>query len=110
MAHAVYHVVHAASQNIRLIAMSNHQVLKERRTMMRTCVLKSAQIIIGDHAAILECVVRNLTTRGACLEIGNAAALPDTFDLTFNRSRNWRPCRAIWRAADKVGVAFVGLQ
>ena len=80
------------------------QVEQERRRVRRTDVLIHAKII--HRSAIFDCTVQNLTNLGARLELENANELPKLFELTFDSVRTRRPCRAIWRQNEKIGVSF----
>ena len=49
--------------------------MAERRKSGRSRVLKSAKLVLG-RSAIIDCVVRNLTNKGARLQIANTVDLP----------------------------------
>jgi len=57
-------------------------------------------------SSVLDCVVRDLTNRGARIRISNALELPDTVSMTFDNGRTCRPCRLAWRTLDETGVEF----
>jgi hypothetical protein len=80
--------------------------VQEKRRVQRTRVLKGARIIFNRHALTVNCVVRNLTNRGACLHVAGTTGIPAAFELTFDDGRSSRGCRVIWRRADRVGVVF----
>jgi hypothetical protein len=65
--------------------------MQERRKLTRTRVLKSAKFLLGK-SSVIDCVVRDLTNAGACVE------LPSTIDLRGL----W-----IWRTLSKTGVKFI---
>ena len=79
---------------------------KDRRTVQRTKVLRSAKIIVPRRSPVIHCTVQNLTDVGACLKVANTFGVPETFDLTFEHGRTRRACRVVWRAETKLGVAF----
>jgi hypothetical protein len=78
----------------------------ERRRIQRTLVTISAKLIVNDRPSLVDCVVRDLTNVGACLELASARTVPDAFDLTFDSARSSRRCQVRWRSQDRVGVAF----
>jgi hypothetical protein len=78
----------------------------ERRKSTRSRVLKSAKLVI-DRASIIDCVVRNLTNKGARILIANTVDLPPDFEMTFDGGHSIRPCRLIWRTVTETGVEFV---
>lgn len=60
---------------------------------------------IADCIAI-ECHVTEVSSRGAKLATNLAGQLPDKFDLVF-ANQYVKPCRAIWRRGNNVGVQFI---
>ena len=79
--------------------------MQEKRTTYRKRVLKTAQIILSDKAPKLDCVVRNLSHAGACLQVSTTFGISMSFDVVLDGVR--RPCRAVWRTDNKIGVAFL---
>jgi hypothetical protein len=84
--------------------MEAHMV--ERRQAQRTRVLKSAKIILNNHASVIDCAVRNLTNLGACVQVPSVVGIPDNFNLTFDSGRSSRSCHLIWRTENKLGISF----
>jgi hypothetical protein len=54
---------------------------------------------------VLDCIVRNLSPRGALLLVPSLA-VPDRFELIFSASHARQACKVAWRAHDRVGVVF----
>lgn len=79
----------------------------ERRRFERTKVSKAARISFSRHESLIDCVVFDLSIGGAGIEVMNAAAIPDQFELTFDGARTLRACRAAWRSESRIGAAFV---
>jgi hypothetical protein len=80
--------------------------MQERRKHQRLRLLKSAKLVLGK-ASVLDCVVRDLTTVGARIEIPNTIDLPDVFKMTFDGGRSTRPCRLVWRTFSATGLKFL---
>ncbi len=78
---------------------------QERRNKARRRALKSAQIAFKGHGVTIDCTVRNLSDRGACLIVESPIGIPDTFDLVLDRV-SFRDCRVTWRRATQIGVEF----
>lgn len=76
------------------------------RRVERTSVLKDAQIILNNRLSLVDCTVLNLTNAGSCLCVPSSLDIPNSFALSFDRSRSSRQCRVIWRAESKLGVSF----
>jgi hypothetical protein len=79
--------------------------MQERRQSPRSRVFKSAQLVV-DKSSLLDCVVRNLTSDGARVEIPNPSHLPDSLHLTFDRGHSLRSCRIVWRGPKEAGLEF----
>lgn len=82
--------------------------MEENRKVQRTRVLKGAKIIFNQRLSSLDCIVRNLSDTGACLQLASPVGFPATFELSLDGDRSPRPCRVIWHSADRIGVTFNG--
>ncbi len=84
--------------------------MPERRRYHRIRIQKDAKIVVGTYS-VLDCVVRDLSSTGARIEIQDTADLPEAVDVTFDGGRTFRPCRLRWRSPTETGVEFFqGLQ
>jgi len=77
----------------------------ERRTEPRLRTLKAGKIAFNNHFSLYDCVVRNMTKHGACLEIANSVDVPATFDLILADGIK-HACNLRWRYDKRVGVEF----
>jgi hypothetical protein len=69
-------------------------------------VLKGAQITFKAHGTVIDCSVRNLSDRGACLKVETPIGIPDSFDLVLDHA-SVRHCHHVtWRKATQIGVEF----
>ncbi len=73
--------------------------MRRRRTLLR------ARIAFNGRGATIDCTVRNLSDRGACLEVESYIGIPDIFDLVLDNAPV-RSCRVTWRKATQIGVEF----
>jgi len=80
---------------------------EERRKLPRQRTFKGGTILF-EPGGTMDCVVRNLTAAGACLEATHSTALPDHFALIIKPESVKRSCVVVWRAADRIGVHFTG--
>jgi hypothetical protein len=80
--------------------------MKDKRKSTRQRVLKAGTISFGLGAGI-SCTVRNLSERGASLEIASPIGIPNEFTLVVNKDRIKRLCRIAWRSAHRIGISFV---
>ena len=58
-------------------------------------------------AAAIECVVRNLSAAGTCLEVVSPIGIPEDFDLIIRPEYKRHHCHLVWRKAQRIGVRFV---
>jgi hypothetical protein len=79
--------------------------VQERRKFIRSRVLKGAKLVFGA-SPMIDCVVRNLTTAGARVQIPNTADLPESLTMTFDGGRTLRACRIVWRKPNETGLEF----
>ena len=77
----------------------------QRQNEVRHRVLKGARIAFKDRAATIDCVIRNLSVRGACLIVETPVGIPDSFELLLDHA-SVRNCRVAWRKATQIGVEF----
>jgi hypothetical protein len=82
--------------------------MSELRKADRVRSLLSAHVIFNKGASTFDCVVKNISTIGARLEIGDAIALPNEFDLSIPHKQRTYSARIAWRGDGIVGVEFIG--
>jgi hypothetical protein len=80
--------------------------MEERRKQPRQRTLKAAKILI-DGKLVIDCGVRNLTYRGACLDVASPIGIPDTFELSIPSDSWTRKCRVSWKDPRGIGIHFI---
>lgn len=76
----------------------------EKRTAPRHKVLKSGTVSFdGNDVA---CTVRNLSSKGAALELASSISLPPSFVLVIEADQFMRRCHPVWSNDKQIGVAF----
>jgi hypothetical protein len=75
----------------------------ERRYATRRRTFKGGSILFGAMPSV-DCIVRNISKAGACLEL--QASVPDAFTLVIKPELLKRTCEVAWRSAGRVGVRF----
>src|SRR5476649_2653880 len=79
----------------------------DRRQNARDKVIYGGVAEIGERGAIRDCVVRNISDRGASLEFSNVIKLPkEQTSLTIARKGRSFLAKIIWWRDNFVGVAF----
>jgi hypothetical protein len=79
-------------------------VMVETRRAPRHRVLKAAKICLG--AGTIDCIVRNLSSSGAALEVSNQIGIPEKFTLAVPGDSLHLPCHVMWRKGYRIGVTF----
>jgi hypothetical protein len=76
---------------------------QHRRLRLRT--FKGGSIS-HTHGAATDCVIRNLSDTGACLELSGGFGVPDNFRLIIKPELLTRTCDVAWRSSQRIGVRF----
>ena len=76
----------------------------EKRAAPRHRVLKHGTLAFGGGG--VDCMVRNISSSGARLDIATPVGLPSTFTLVIQTDQFRRRCHPFWSSADRIGVAF----
>ena len=80
--------------------------MEERRHQERHRTLKGGKIVFNNKKCIFDCLVRDLSPSGACLQVNSSNGLPQTFDLLIDGESAIRPCRLIWLTDTRAGIEF----
>jgi PilZ domain len=80
--------------------------MQDRRGSPRDKVFFGGVAEINGRGSTMDCVVRDFTDAGACVEFDSSARLPDEMQITIARKGRAFLGRMIWRQANRVGLAF----
>jgi hypothetical protein len=83
--------------------------MTDRRKAARESALRVAMIEFRPVGEA-RCMIRNISSTGALLEMGSRVALPNKFVLAVLSNHTRRHCRVVWRDRNRLGVAFDGLE
>lgn len=79
----------------------------DRRESVRDKVIYGGVAEIGERGATRDCVVRNISDKGASIEFSNVIKLPkEKISLTIARKGRSFLARVVWWRDNFVGVAF----
>src|SRR5436309_14580683 len=78
----------------------------DRRQGVRDRMILGSVASINDRGSTMDCVVRNISEGGACVEFEATAKLPEEMRLTVARKGRAFLARMIWSQAGRVGLAF----
>jgi hypothetical protein len=72
----------------------------------RQRTLKAGRIIVARQST-LDCLIRNLSERGALVEIGVAQALPPKFEFLLVDANTIRDAELRWQRGQRAGIEFM---
>jgi PilZ domain-containing protein len=78
----------------------------DRRQSPRDKVLYGGVAGINERGSTMDCVVRNISAGGACVEFDQTAKLPEEINLTVAHKGRSFLAKMVWRQANRVGLAF----
>lgn len=81
--------------------------MKERRQFPRQALQKAARVLFNENQPVLDCIVFDVSSRGAGIQLAPNQHAPELFELTFDNFRSRRQCRLVWQHNDKIGVCFL---
>jgi hypothetical protein len=74
----------------------------------RKSVQQSGWITLDGGFAARPCVVQDMSTTGAKIEVNDGSVLAGRLRLAFSRdARTGRSCEVVWRQGKSLGVKFV---
>jgi hypothetical protein len=79
--------------------------MEEKRKYLRTEINEPAYVSSGG--SVMSCVVRNISTEGAAIDIENPGFVPTHFRLVMANDSSVYECRIAWIRQKRIGVAFV---
>jgi hypothetical protein len=80
--------------------------MQDRRESVRDKVFLGGVAEINERGSTMDCVVRNFSETGACVEFDSTTRLPEQMNLTIAHKGRSFLARMIWRQANRVGLAF----
>lgn len=78
----------------------------EKRQLVRQRVLKAGKILFGKGACALDCTIKNISGKGAMLQVGHAMSVPDEFQLYEPSRQLLHEARVVRRSRQVIGVAI----
>lgn len=79
----------------------------ERRTEHRRRILKGAIIKFNNGFGNLECVLRNLTSSGARISMGQTGGIPSRIQIHIAGERTAIEALVQWRTPRDIGLSFL---
>lgn len=80
---------------------------EERRTEHRRRILKGAVIKFNNGFGNLECVLRNMTSHGARISMGQTSGIPTRLQIQIAGERTPIEAKVEWRTPRDIGLRFL---
>src|SRR5581483_5245966 len=80
--------------------------MEERRREQRFRALRCGKIVYDNGRSAIDCLIRNVSDGGACLQVNATAGLPIAFELAIDGEEKGRTCDVIWMSESRVGIEF----
>jgi hypothetical protein len=82
---------------------------KELRRSGRKCTLLPAKIQFNDKRSVFDCVVKNISSSGALLQVVSPIGIPGMFTLMIPSTEKRYLCWIVWSSMTELGVSFSAL-
>ena len=82
----------------------------EQRSVARNRVLLPAKLVYGNHAFTPECLIRNLTDRGASVRLAPGLQLPPVVSLIDMGAGHAYGAHVVWQRNGFAGLAFTSVR
>ena len=79
--------------------------MEERRKHQRTEINEPGLVSVGG--SVMSCVVRNISTEGAAIEVENPAFVPARFRLVMDNGASVHECSVAWIQEKRIGLTFL---
>src|SRR6185295_593919 len=80
--------------------------MNDRRRDTRNRTLLGGKIIFNNRQSVIDCIVRNRSDTGACLQLNDTAGMPPSFELLIDGESENRNCQVVWQSDTRAGVEF----
>lgn len=81
--------------------------MTERRRQQRYRTLRSGKIVFHDRRSVIDCLVRNLSDGGSCLQVNSTLGIPNSFQLLIDGDEVSYRCQVIWISANRIGIELI---
>jgi hypothetical protein len=90
---------------IRCETAIGQKAMEDRRKHPRTEIDEPAYVSAGG--SVMSCVVRNISTEGAAIDVDNPAFVPARFRLVMANGATVHDCTVAWIQKNRIGLTFI---
>jgi hypothetical protein len=99
----------AGQSSVKVCFLDQEISMQDRRENARDKVIYGGVAEVGEHGASRECIVRNISDKGASVEFSNFVNLPrEQISLRIARKGRSFLAKVVWWRDNFVGLAFSG--
>lgn len=80
---------------------------EHKRISPRVRTFLKGRVIFNNRMSTIDCVVRNISSTGAKLQLTETVTLPDLFELFIPQKGETVRAKLRWRRGEEAGVSFV---
>ena len=78
----------------------------EARKVQRMPAYLGGKIIFSQNYCVFDCLIKNISPKGARITIESVRNVPDSFKLYIARYEKVFQCKTQWRGTGQLGVSF----
>ena len=78
----------------------------ERRATQRGRTLLGGKVIFNGGRSAIDCIVRNMSEDGVCVQVESPVGIPDQVLLTITGESEPRNCAVAWQSSNRLGLTF----
>jgi hypothetical protein len=79
----------------------------DRRKEGRAKTLRGAKIVFNNKMCVVDCVVRDMSSKGCLIRTESTSNVPRCFSLHIVNGDAWHECEVVWRDQKMLGVTFI---
>lgn len=80
--------------------------MREARTVQRMPAYLGGKIRFNQDYCIMDCLIKNISPKGARITIDSVWDVPESFRLYIARHDKTIDCKIKWRTQGQIGVGF----
>ena len=78
----------------------------ERRGLVRHKTFMTGRIYFNNRLSSMDCIIRDMTDKGARLEFSENVTLPEAFELYIPNKDEYYAAHVKWRRGDSLGITW----
>ncbi|MEM8689832.1 MAG: hypothetical protein AAGF81_21090 [Pseudomonadota bacterium] len=74
---------------------------------MPTRVLKSGKLIYNNSSSVVDCQIREISSKGCKIRVENSMGIPEHPVLQILDGKTKRQCQVAWKKLEEIGLEFI---